>query len=88
MLRRVKKQNASSQQAPTGIVYGRVNGNYPAPPPLSGKIVLPTIGMNSGTNTTNTVIYRGGGYTYGDMGLDDYRALHYYGLDGFDNIDF
>lgn len=92
MLRRVKKQNISSEpQSGRTLVYGRVNGNFAAPAPMNGRIVMPTIDMNMNANVNmnaNAFSYPGERYSYGDRGLDDSRALHYHGLDDFDNIDF
>ncbi len=93
MYRRVAKSKTPMAQrqvpATTGLVYGRVNGGpVPAPTPFRGT-VMPTasMGMKMDMNM-NVYGQTRPSYGYGDLGLDDYRALHYYGLDGFDNIDF
>ena len=92
MYRRViksKTRPTQPQQQPTGLVYGRVNGTVPAPAPFRGT-VMPTASMDMNMNMNMRVSGQTSrpSYGYGDLGLDDYRALHYYGLDGFDNIDF
>ncbi len=76
MLRRVKRN--VNRQRPS-VFIGKVGGPYPAPPPAS-NINLPSMGQDQGAP------YYNGDYM--DRGLDDYNALHYYGLDGLDNIDF
>lgn len=87
MWRRVKTGENSVAPNPQGRVFiGRVNGPFPAPRPVRGNVTLPTVNMDANFGG-NSYLYAGG-QEYGDMGLDDYRALHYYGLDGLDNIDF
>ncbi len=93
MYRRVIKSNprqSQTQRPATGLVYGRVNGVMPAPAPFIGTVMpTATMDMNMKMNMNMSVSGQSRpSYGYDDMGLDDYRALHYYGLDGFDNIDF
>ena len=80
MFRRVLNPFRKKKERP--VFIGTVGGPVPAPPPTRSPINLPTVNMDAGYNNGN------GCYGYSDMGLDDYRALHYYGLDGLDNIDF
>ena len=86
MLRRVKrpvsKQASAPMQSPSSLVYGRVNGPYPAPKPAS-SIVLPGMNMNMNVGVQ-------GGRSSGcqNGAFDDFRALHYRGLDAYDNIEF
>lgn len=90
MYRRVaRKKMPMAQPQSTGLVYGRVNnGPVPAPAPFHGT-VMPTASMGMKMNMNMNVYGQTRApYGYGDLGLDDYRALNYYGLDGFDNIDF
>lgn len=91
MYRRVAKSKMPTMAQPqtTGLVYGRVNaGPVPAPTPFQGT-VMPTASMGMNMNMNMNVYGQSRpSYGYGDFGMDDYRALHYYGLDGFDNIEF
>ena len=91
MYRRVIKSNprqTQTQRSATGLVYGRVNSVMPAPAPFRGT-VMPTASMDMNMRMNMSVYGQSRpSYGYGDFGMDDYRALHYYGLDGFDNIDF
>lgn len=84
MWRRVKRNNAEGKKP--SVFIGKVGGPYPAPPPARGNITLPSVNMNMDMGMGGFPY--AGGPVYGDMGLDDYNALHYYGLDGLDNIDF
>ena len=48
---------------------------------------LPSMDMNMNMNIGITGTF-GGNRGYNEKYLDDFRALHYYGLDNYDNIDF
>ena len=93
MFRRVKNPFKSKKNQ--SVFIGTVGGPVPAPPPTRGPINLPTANMGANVNGggnisyfSSNAYYGSNGYDYPDMGLDDYNALHYYGLDGLDNIDF
>lgn len=82
MLRRIRR-NRMNQNRPK-VVFQKVGGPFPAPRPTS-NVTLPMINQGGPTMGGMPGYYNG---DYMDRGLDDYNALHYYGLDGLDNIDF
>ena len=93
MLRRVNKTDAKHpiqqqrrQQGAPRVFIGKVGGPYPAPcAGMNGN--LPSMDMNMNMNIGITGTF-GGNRGYNEKYLDDFRALHYYGLDNYDNIDF